>query len=179
MTLVGKQPFPFAWQPDRGARVGVMPRMGGSDDVVWCDVEPCYVFHALNAYEDADGKVVLDVVRYPDMFAAKDYGPGTTAPPTLDRWTIDPGTSAVATQRLDDVGQEFPRIDERLTGRVHRYGYAVEVDAVGHWERLRGLRKHDLVAGTVERHEPGPGRQAADPVFVPASATPARTKAGC
>ena len=40
---------------------------------------------------------------------------------------------------------------------------------MGHWERLRGLRKHDLVAGTVERHEPGPGRQAAEPVFVPAS----------
>ena len=28
-------------------------------------------------------------------------------------------------ERLDDRAQEFPRIDERLTGRRHRYGYSV------------------------------------------------------
>jgi len=169
MALVGKQPFPFTWRPERGARVGVMPRTGASDDVAWCEIEPCFVYHPLNAYDDADGNVVMDVVRYPDMFRAEVFGPGATASPTLDRWTIDPAKRSVATEHIDDVGQEFPRIDERLTGRVHRYGYTVEVAVGEHWNGLGGLRKHDLVAGTVERHEPGDGRQASEPVFVPAS----------
>ena len=169
MELVGKQPFPFAWRPEHGARVGVMPRTGGSDDVVWCEVEPCYVYHPLNAYDDPDGNVVIDVVRYPDMFHAERFGPGATASPTLDRWTVDLATRRVTTERVDDISQEFPRIDERLTGRVHRYGYTAEVSVGEHWTGFGALRKHDLVAGTVERHDPGAGRQAAEPVFVPAS----------
>ena len=169
VALVGKQPFPFTWRPEHGARVGVMPRTGASDDVVWCEIEPCYVYHPLNAYDDADGNVVMDVVRYPDMFQAEVFGPGATASPTLERWNIDPAKRRVATELVDDVGQEFPRIDERVTGRVHRYGYTVEVAVGDHWNGLGGLRKHDLVAGAVERHDPGAGRQASEPVFVPAS----------
>jgi carotenoid cleavage dioxygenase len=169
MALVGKQPFPFTWRPELGARVGVMPRTGTSDDVVWVDLEPCYVYHPLNAYDDADGKVVIDVARYDDMFKTEVFGPGSSAPPTLDRWTIDPVARRVATERLDDVAQEFPRIDERQAGRVHRYGYTTEVEVANTWSAPHGLRKHDLVAGTVERHDVGPGRHAAEGVFAPAS----------
>ena len=44
--------LPFAWDASYPARVGVMPRDGGADDVRWFDIDPCYVFHTLNAYED-------------------------------------------------------------------------------------------------------------------------------
>ncbi len=169
VNLVGTQPFPFAWRPELGARVGVMPRSGSSADVQWIDIEPCYVYHPLNAYDDADGNVVIDVCRYPDMFATEVYGPGSSAPPRLERWTIDVGKGRVGTEIADDVGQEFPRIDERLTGRVHRYGYTSEAIVGESWVGLGSLRKHDLVAGKVERHDVGPGRSAGEPVFVPAA----------
>ncbi|MGH4010882.1 MAG: carotenoid oxygenase family protein [Pseudonocardiaceae bacterium] len=42
---------------------------------------------------------------------------------TLDRWTVDLTTGKVREARLDDRPQEFPRIDERLLGRPHRFGY--------------------------------------------------------
>ncbi len=59
--VMGKgYPFPFAWNPDRAARVGLLPRSGTADDIIWCDVDPCYVFHPLNAYDEADGTVVVD-----------------------------------------------------------------------------------------------------------------------
>ena len=29
----------------------------------WIDIDPCFVFHTLNAYDDGDG-VVVDVCRY-------------------------------------------------------------------------------------------------------------------
>ena len=56
--------IPFAWNPSYPARIGVMPREGTNADIRWFDIEPCYVFHPLNAYDDAD-QVVLDVVRHP------------------------------------------------------------------------------------------------------------------
>ncbi|MSO79400.1 MAG: hypothetical protein EXQ79_07305 [Acidimicrobiia bacterium] len=43
----------------------------------------------------------------------------------------------------------------------------MEVNA--EWAMQNGLRKHDLAAGKVERHDAGTGRAATEPVFVPAS----------
>jgi carotenoid cleavage dioxygenase len=166
LNLVGAQPFPFAWRPENGARIGVMSRSGSDADVVWCDVETCFVFHVMNAYDDAEGNVVIDVVRYPETFVTQNVGPGSTSPTRLERWVIDPKRARVTTDVLDDAGQELPRIDDRQTGRVHRYGYAMEITA--DW-MSNGLRKHDVVAGKVERHDAGPGRAVGEPVFVPAA----------
>ena len=59
--------LPYAWNPKYPARIGVMPREGGNNDVRWFEIEPCYVYHPLNAYSEMrDGHevLVLDVVRY-------------------------------------------------------------------------------------------------------------------
>ena len=165
--LVGKRPFPAEWKPEYGARVGVMPRDGGNADVRWFDVEPCYVFHPLNAYDD-NGTVVIDVARHPKMFATDIYGPAEL-PPTLDRWTIDLDAGKVIEERLDDRPQEFPRIDDRLAGRRHRYGYTTSVGVDTEWVHFGGLMKHDLQAGTTEGHAFGRGVHAGEGVFVAAS----------
>jgi carotenoid cleavage dioxygenase-like enzyme len=166
-AMVGE--MPFLWKPEHGARVGVMSRAGDRDDTRWTDVEPCYVFHAMNAYDDADGNIVIDVVRYPDMFKVEQTGPGSSSGTTLERWTIDAAAGKVARERLDDTSQEFPRIDDRLAGKPHRYGYATDTHIGEHWSGHGGVRRHDLVAGTTERHDFGPGTMAGEPVFVPAS----------
>jgi carotenoid cleavage dioxygenase len=166
VELVARQPFPYTWHPEHGARVGVMPRAGGNTDVTWIDIDPCYVYHVLNAYDADDGTVVMDVVRYPDMFATEVYGPGASGRPRLDRWTIDPPARTVGIETLDDAGQEFPRIDDRRAGRWHRYGYTSETDVGDSWVGHRGLRKHDLVGSNTTRHDVGPGRAAGEPVFV-------------
>src|SRR5690606_24449617 len=120
--LEAGQRLPYGWNPERPARVGLLPRTGGAEDVRWFEVAPCFVFHPLNAYEAADGRVVLDVVRHPRMFATDHRGPNEGGP-TLDRWEIDPGSGKVREERLDDRGQEFPRHDERRTGKPFRWGY--------------------------------------------------------
>jgi carotenoid cleavage oxygenase len=166
--LVDRQPFPFSWQPEYGARVGVMPRSDGNGELVWVDLEPCYVYHVLNAYDAAEGTLVIDVVRYPDMFATETYGPGASRGTRLERWTIDPTSGAVTSDTLDDTSQEFPRINDRYLGRQHRYGYTSETTIGASWAGHDSLRKHDLVAGTTERHNVGPGRAAGEPVFATA-----------
>lgn len=158
--------LPYSWDPKYPARVGVMPRTGGNADVRWFDIEPCYVFHPMNAYEEG-GTIVLDVIRHPKMFDTHRLGPdeGTS---TLDRWIIDLADGKVRETRIDDRGQEFPRVDERLLGKQHRYGYAPTVHA-----GLGGaptLLKHDLIAGTAAAKSFGTGKALGEFVFHPASA---------
>jgi carotenoid cleavage dioxygenase len=163
----GGDGFPYAWNPNYPARVGVMPREGDASDVRWFDVEPCYVYHPLNAYDDGGDRIVLDVVRHPQMFASDRHGPNE-GPPTLDRWTVDLSGGKVIEERLDDRGQEFPRVDERLTGRRHRFGYAPAVGTdAGDIDLTGALLKHDLVAGRSEARSFGPTHRAGEFVFVP------------
>ena len=157
--------FPYSWNPKYPARVGVMPRDGGNADVQWFDVEPCYVFHPMNAYDDGD-TIVLDVVRHPKMFVTDHLGPNE-GPPTLDRWTVDLADGKVRESRFDDRGQEFPRVDERLVGKRHRYGYA---PAVGEGLSGRGaLLRHDFLRGTSESRSFGADKAVGEFVFHPSS----------
>jgi carotenoid cleavage dioxygenase len=169
LAAAARSPFPYGWDDDRPARVGVLPRDGAAADVRWYEVEPCYVFHPLNAYEDGDDRIVLDVVRHPRMFDRERTGPNE-GPPTFERWTIDRSAGKVLEERLDDRGQEFPRGDERRTGRRHRYGWAPSVGTeVADIESSGTLLKHDLDTGRTTTRSFGKGTGAGEFVFVPRS----------
>jgi len=162
--------FPYRWAPERPARVGVLPRAGTAADIRWFEVQPCYVFHPLNAFDEAgpDGeKIVLDVVRHKSVFADEvDMAESRT----LDRWTVDLAAGAVHEERLDDRPQEFPRVDERLVGRRHRYGYAVGYTPATHGITApNAILRHDMVTGTPQPVGFGPGREPGEFVFVPSA----------
>lgn len=163
--------LPYTWNNDYGARVGVLPLEGGPGDVQWFEVEPCYVFHPLNAHDDGD-TVVLDVVRHPRMFDRVRLGPDDGTP-TLWRWRLDCGTGKATEQQLDDRGIEFPRVDERLVGRPHRYGWATSVTlpSGGTGQDLVGdsMVRYDTVSGATEAFSFGAGRTIGEVVFVPSS----------
>ena len=153
--------LPYVWVDDEPGRVGVLPLDGTADDVRWCEVDPCYVFHPLNAFDLPDGRIQMEVARHPAMFRKVTNGPAE-GEPTLDRWTLDPATGRTVEERLDDRSHEFPRHDERRLGRAARYGYTVGF--VG--DEGPGY-KHDLVDGTIEVHDFGPGCATQEMVFVP------------
>ena len=159
-------PFPFAWNPDRAARVGLLPRSGTADDIIWCDVDPCYVFHPLNAFDAPDGTVVVDVCRYDSMMVDDFRGPFGDSLPTFDRWVIDPVARRVTETRIDDRPQEFPRHNPRVGLQRHRFGYTSEVRP-GTVNLHGAIIKLDVDAGTTEAHEFGAGRGGAEPVVVP------------
>ena len=169
MAAAGRS-LPYSWQDDYPARIGLLPRAGTGADTVWIDVDPCYVFHTLNAFDDGD-RLVVDLVRHPSMFRTDHDGPNEGTP-VLERWTVDPAARVVKREVLDDRPQEFPRADERLAGRRHRYGYTVNVDLTdmgGGPTRTSSVLRYDLEAGTVAAHDLGPGRTASEVVFVPAA----------
>ena len=167
-TLVAGYTFPYRWNPKQPARVGLLPRDGGVDDIVWIPVEPGFVFHTVNAYDTADGLVVLDVVAYDRMFAPGSSGPDAT-PRALERWLLDPARRTSTRHVLHDQPQEFPRIDERRTGQPYRYAYTLGIGrkpAPGFVDSGH-LWKHDFETGRHWRQDFGPGRVAGEFTFVP------------
>jgi carotenoid cleavage dioxygenase len=164
--------FPYHWVEDYPARVGLLPRDGDAVDVRWHDVDPCYVFHTMNAYDQEGGDgIVLDVARHDSMFRTNLNGPDE-GPPTLERWHVDGDGGPVKEERLDDRGQEFPRIDERLLGRPYRIGFSVAARETGDVVGMESsLIRHDLLANTSEVRHFRTGATIGEGVFVPRSAT--------
>jgi carotenoid cleavage dioxygenase len=60
-AVVGGMKFSYRWNLEHGTRVCLLPRNGGPGDIVWCALDPCYVFHAANSFDRDDGKVVADL----------------------------------------------------------------------------------------------------------------------
>lgn len=155
--------FPLRWQPGTGSRVGLLPRDGEAADIVWVEVPECYAFHPMNAYDAADGSVVIDLCVYDRMFDADRAGPFQDNVARLERWTINPTAATAAIDVIDATGQEFPRHRGALTAKAYRYGYTVgATPASAEWSTY----KHDLETGERWTFDHGAGRGAGEAVFV-------------
>ena len=161
--------FPFQFDRDAGARLGVMPRHGSNTDVKWFEIDPCFVFHQVNAHE-AGNRLVLHVSRQREAFASgnNDYAEVGR----LWQWTIDLDTDTVTEEQIDDRPGDFGRIDDRLIGLPARYGYLMALDGEGNGEEPiygSALYKYDLTTGQCWEHQLGQGVRGAEPVFAPAA----------
>lgn len=154
--------LPIEWSNDYGARLGVMPREGSNADVVWYDIDPCYVYHPLNSYDDGDD-IVIEVCRLPHTMKDGLSEEGAV----LYRWTIHTKTGRVTETQLDDRLVEFPRVPDSLIGLKHRYGYMAEFDSS--LPQAVALRKYDLNSGDSVAHRLGDGCLGGEPVFVPSA----------
>ena len=154
--------LPVRWSDEYGARLGVMPRTGSDADIRWFEIDPCYVFHPMNAYESGD-EIVIDVCRSEHKFKVG----APQSPSLLHRWSINLRTGNVSETPLDDQSVGFPRISDDRVGRPYRYGYTLQaddnVDIVG-----KRYLKYDLQTGNSEAIDI-PGRLGGEPVFVPAA----------
>jgi carotenoid cleavage dioxygenase-like enzyme len=158
-------PFPYRWNESHQARIGLLPREGEAADMIWVPVDPCFVFHTVNAYDADDGTVILDVVVHDRMFSKSMAGPDSQ-PRGLERWIVDPSARTVDRITIDPTPQEFPRSDERLIGLPYRYAYTMALTGpfLG-----AALYKHDLETRGREVHDFGRYRHPGEFVFVPAS----------
>jgi 8'-apo-carotenoid 13,14-cleaving dioxygenase len=166
-SLLAGHNFPYSWNPVHTPRIGLLPREGTNDDVIWCAVEPCFVFHPCNAFENADGTVTMDVCAHNTMGANSTQGPDSTQTP-FERWNIDPRAKQVTRRVIDADAQEFPRPDERMIGKTYRYAYTVALPRNGAFHSADSrIYKHDLETGTREVRDFGTGRVPGEFVFLP------------
>jgi len=161
-------PLPIRWFDDTTTRIGIVPRHGGEPR--WCDIDPCFIQHIVNAYDADDQTMVLDVVRYPHFLRFDQLKVAYERNPlgVLWRYTIThhqgSGHMRIDEHQLDDRFVELPRVDDRLVGHQHQFAYAIEQPTD---REMRGIVKYDLVDNTQQRHFVPPGDNNSEPVFVP------------
>jgi carotenoid cleavage dioxygenase-like enzyme len=140
------------WRPELGTRIAVIARDGLSTPT-WIETDAFWVWHIANAYETGapeDLRIVVDFPWWSALgFAVKGSERVTGS---FTRATIDPGRRRVQLTPLDGRATEFPRIDDRLIGRQHRY--LTVVGNSGRPELVRGehdqLLRYDMATGQAE-----------------------------
>ncbi len=164
---------PIGWDDDYGARIGIMPRMGTDKDVKWFEIDPCYVFHPLNAFVDGD-EVVCDVGRHASMWRGSMEN---FEPCYMYRWRFNMRTGAVSETQIDDWSHAFPRVDERLVGLEHRFGWVAgpRSGVVRSDSGIPGgdpgvVARYDMRDGSKTVHDLGPHAHPGEFVFVQDSA---------
>ena len=167
LEAIDESGLPFRFDPEAGARLGVMKRDGDNNSISWLEIDPCYVFHPVNAHEE-DENIIIHVSRLESAFAnsADDY----SAQGHLWKWTIDTTTGKVSEEQIDDKAVDFGRVDDRRVGLPARFGYVMSLpenkDSVEYGE---SLYKYDFATGERLEHKLGSGVKGGEPVFAPAS----------
>lgn len=163
---------PYAWEPEKGAFVGVMARNASVETIRWFETEACYVFHPLNAYEEGN-LIHADVMEYPvaPLFPNADGSRGHDTAAVLVRWTFDLAgdSNAIKRTQLDDLAGEFPRLDDRHAGLGYRHGWfpATTGRSRGGFDALAHV---DLSTGKRVAYEFAVGDTPGEFVFVPRKA---------
>lgn len=159
--------MPWRWDDDHQARFGVIARDGGP--VQWFDIEPCYVWHTMNACE-GDGAITVTGCRVPTLWRAgpDDLGGGL---PRLYQWRLEPATGRVVEQPLDDAPIEYPRVADADVGQHHRYGYVTSFALEPVPERSQIYRYDFTDRASRQAHRLPTGHTCSEAVFVPRPGT--------
>ncbi|MEM1434197.1 MAG: carotenoid oxygenase family protein [Pseudomonadota bacterium] len=165
----------WAWEPEQGTHVGVMPRNGSVSDLRWFETDPCYVFHPMNAYSDGN-RITAHMLQFEEapLFPHVD---GSKPDPEkanarLSEWQIDLGANSrqITMNYLDDITGEFPRLDERFAGLPYRHGYYAASTIKDGGDGFNAIAHQDFKTGSRSLFELPEGDVTGEPVFVPRAA---------
>ncbi|GAC58711.1 putative dioxygenase [Gordonia hirsuta DSM 44140 = NBRC 16056] len=138
-VLFGRRPFDDAlsYKPELGTTIVLLPRDGGKP--IRFEYDSLFHFHVTNAY-DAGAETVVELVAHDPAggWAAwnahlHDYrgNPGPAFGGQLTRLVIGRDSRRVIREPLNDLGCEFPQLDQRWATRPHRYSYLAEASRAG------------------------------------------------
>ena len=150
--------YPVVWNDKHISRVGLQSKK--TDEIIWIEVNPGFLFHIVNSYENENGQVVLDFCRYERLFDFDNPLP-MGQKPILTRWILDPKAKTCSEEMLDDRPMEFSRVHPDYDGKQHRFGYLLNDG------RLNNYFKYDFEKSETITHDFGESCQAAEPVFIP------------
>lgn len=164
------------------AKFGILPRYAKNESQIqWFELPTCYIFHNANAWEEGD-EVVLYSCLLPTVDLEMASGPLKREMQSykneLYELRFNLKTGCASQKQLSVSSVDFPRINEKHTGRKQRYVYGTILDKNA---KIEGIVKFDLESvpeldgkekiekgGNVEGvFSFGPGRFGSEAIFVP------------
>lgn len=128
----------FGFDTTMPVYLGVIPRRDDvkQDDIRWFKRDNCFASHVLNAWQEGTKIHFVTPEAKNNMFPffpdvhGEPFN-GMEAMSKLTRWTVDMasnGEDFESITPLTETASEFPRIDDRFTGKKNRYGWSLEMD---------------------------------------------------
>jgi carotenoid cleavage dioxygenase-like enzyme len=144
---------PFAWEPDKGVHIGILPRHGGTaEDIKWLDMDVAFAFHFMNGF-DKDGVITVDACQLEKapLFPTPDGNSTGQVVPYLTRWSIDMNdpNARVEFEKIDEYESEFPQCDPRFAGRPYRHGWYTSPDGT----LKSNLQENDSLFNTIGHYD--------------------------
>jgi len=160
----------FNFDPENGSRIGVLRRGDEGAKTRWFEIENCFCYHTVNAFEEGD-EIVVEGCRSERNSLGDEESPkegDRRDLPMLHQWRLNLKTGAVVERALDSTwGCEFARINEDWIGIRNQYAYAARIAGDTLESGFDGIIKYDLVNETDQHFEYGPGRLGGEPIFAP------------
>jgi len=163
------------WEGDRPSYLGILSRKGPDFTPRWIPMDPCFMWHTLNMFQEGQ-KLHVDLVAYKRL-PRYDVGEDVRLAENpeeyagrLVRWTVDleATTDEVHEEVLDELISEFPRMDERFMGQKHRHAFFLcqkgKTGPSRHWDAAVHL---DFQTGKRSFYDPGPNSFVSEGVFTP------------
>lgn len=155
---------PLQWKPERGTKIGIIPRNGRSRDVTWTKTNPFFVWHMMNGFEQNEN-IVVDFIKH-----NYDNDGATIGVPKLQRMVIHPKKGIISDNKIGDSFIEFPNINPRLCGQQYQFGYAAKVNSKqenNEFAHFTELVQYDFENNTHKIHRLPKGLTVGEPTFVP------------
>jgi carotenoid cleavage dioxygenase len=92
---------PYQWNEQHQARIGILAKYGHAEKIRWINVDPCFVFHAANAYRDNKNQIVLDVLVHQNDFEHSQHAAYEDQHAILERWTVDSNLTSIQRMVID------------------------------------------------------------------------------
>jgi carotenoid cleavage dioxygenase-like enzyme len=90
--------------------------------MVWCEIDPCYVFHFLNGFSEGN-RVIVDGGKLNAFPEGDGGGPATGNDNYLTRFTIDLDTRSVSCEQIGTIPGGYVQVAPSVAGLDNRYGY--------------------------------------------------------
>ncbi|KAJ4286518.1 hypothetical protein N0V90_013218 [Kalmusia sp. IMI 367209] len=179
----------WQWNSDIPFYIGVLPRRGASgSDVKWFRAPNAFPGHTVNAFEDAAGNIVFDLpLSDKNVFFWWPDAQGKAAHPKdiasqLVRFTFDPRSTELDLPKPEILSHEdceFPRIDDRFSGRAHEQTFILVMDPslgtdfatimprMGGGHALYNALAHlNYATKKLAKYFPGPTHLMQEPIFI-------------
>jgi carotenoid cleavage dioxygenase len=158
------------FEEENGSRFGVLARGADGDEIKWFDVDSCYCYHTVNAFEDGD-EIVVEGCRSERNSIGDDVKPQAgdrSDLPMLHQWRLNLKTGEVKEKSLDNKwGCEFARINEDYMGIRNQFTYAARIAGDTLESGFDGIIKYDLVNEASVHYPYGLNRLGGEPIFAP------------
>ena len=155
------------WEPERGTRIGVLPRRGTQKDIRWFDIPTAYVVHFFNAFDDGN-MVEIYGPAFDEMPGGLQFdNPVQTQEPIPTHWSIDLASGTVKHEQFDDRSGEFPRINDDYAAHKNRFMYN---SRARDWEfgfNFNGVIKYDIESGKTQEFYYDDSQVSGEHVFAP------------